>query len=199
MKKISTLYKKDPNDLSRVIDEVDPQNEWVFKKGIPTRQWDGTACMIKDGKLYKRYDVERSENTGQFKTPPEGSIECSPPDEITGQWLHWVPVTNQDTWHKEAFDNLTRLLITLTGKSISKGNNGTYELCGEEVQGNPENLKGHILIRHGVEILPPIEYTYDNLKEYFQDVNIEGLVFHEKGGDRMCKIRLSDFGIKRRN
>jgi hypothetical protein len=30
MKKISTLFKKDPNDLGRVINEVDPQNQWVI-------------------------------------------------------------------------------------------------------------------------------------------------------------------------
>lgn len=30
MKKISTLYKKDPNDLSRVINEIAPENQWVI-------------------------------------------------------------------------------------------------------------------------------------------------------------------------
>ena len=30
MKKISTLYKKDPNDLSRVINEIAPENKWVI-------------------------------------------------------------------------------------------------------------------------------------------------------------------------
>lgn len=29
MRKISTLYKKDPNDLGRVINEINPENEWV--------------------------------------------------------------------------------------------------------------------------------------------------------------------------
>ena len=35
MKKLSTLFKKDPNDLGRVINEVTPENEWVFTDGIP--------------------------------------------------------------------------------------------------------------------------------------------------------------------
>jgi len=30
MKKISTLFKKDPNDLGRVINEINPENQWVF-------------------------------------------------------------------------------------------------------------------------------------------------------------------------
>ena len=43
MKKMSTLYKKDPNDLGRVINEVNPENAWVFESGIPTRKYDGTS------------------------------------------------------------------------------------------------------------------------------------------------------------
>jgi hypothetical protein len=51
MKKLSTLYKKDPNDLGRVINEVNPENEWVFKSGIPTRKFDGTSCAIISGEV----------------------------------------------------------------------------------------------------------------------------------------------------
>ena len=41
MKKLSTLYKKDPNDLGRVINEINPENEWALTDGIPTRKFDG--------------------------------------------------------------------------------------------------------------------------------------------------------------
>ena len=67
MKKISTLYKKDPNDLGRVINEVNPENAWVFESGIPTRKYDGTSCAIINGKLYKRYDAKKDKKTGKFK------------------------------------------------------------------------------------------------------------------------------------
>ena len=30
MKKLSTLFKKDPNDLGRVINEVNPQKQWTL-------------------------------------------------------------------------------------------------------------------------------------------------------------------------
>ncbi|MBM7421578.1 hypothetical protein M2254_003130 [Chryseobacterium sp. BIGb0186] len=30
MKKISTLFKKDINNLARVVDEINPENKWVF-------------------------------------------------------------------------------------------------------------------------------------------------------------------------
>lgn len=41
MKKISTLFKKNPENLGLVIDEVNPQNQWVFDgEGIATRKYD---------------------------------------------------------------------------------------------------------------------------------------------------------------
>ena len=38
MKKMSTLFKKDPNDLGRVINEIDQKNDWVIKEGMGIRQ-----------------------------------------------------------------------------------------------------------------------------------------------------------------
>ena len=35
MKKISTLFKKDTNDLGRVINDMNPENQWVFDDWIP--------------------------------------------------------------------------------------------------------------------------------------------------------------------
>jgi hypothetical protein len=59
MKKISTLFKKDTNDLSKVVNEYNPENDWVFEtKSIPTRKWDGSACAIIDSQLHKRYDAK---------------------------------------------------------------------------------------------------------------------------------------------
>jgi hypothetical protein len=37
---------------------------------------------------------------------------------------------------------------------------------------------------------------FENLKTYLEVVDIEGIVFHHPDG-RMCKLRKSDFGIKR--
>lgn len=77
---------------------------------------------------------------------------------------------------------------------------GTYELCGERVQGNPEKLTGHQLIPHGQEVLfecTETTITFEWLKEYLTHHDIEGIVFHDTQSDKMCKIRKSDFGIKR--
>jgi len=186
MKKITTLYKKDPNNLSRVINEVDPENEWVFYQPSfvkPTQKFDGSACMIKDCILYKRYDAKKG------KQKPANGIPCQDEDPITGHHPYWVPCTfgsaeNKYFW--QAFDSLDSII------------EGTYELCGPKVKGNPEHLQRHKLIKHGSVVLDINDFSYEGLKTYLSDPknDIEGIVFHHKDG-RMCKIRKSDFGFKR--
>jgi hypothetical protein len=185
MKKISTLFKKDPNDLGRVINEIDPQNEWVFEPGVmPTRKYDGSACAIINGELYKRYDVKKG------KAVPEGAIPCQDPDGVTGHWPHWLKCDRnkpEDQWFFEGFDDREGF-----------AEDGTYELCGPKIQGNTESFSGNVLVKHGQHILHGLLYpmTFENLRNYLEFVNIEGIVFHHPDG-RMCKLRKSDFGLKR--
>lgn len=185
MKKISTLFKKDPNDLGRVIGEINPENQWVFEgNGIATRKFDGTACAIIEGKLYKRYDVKKG------RTIPINAIPCQDPDEITGHHPHWVLCSKEekaDQYFIEAFEVL------------ENKEDATYELCGEKVQGNPEKIKGHELIKHGSFVLNIPDLSFEGIKSYLMNTenDIEGVVFHHKTEARMCKIRKKDFGIKR--
>lgn len=195
MKKISTLYKKDPNDFGRVINEINPENAWVFESGIPTRKFDGTACAIINGELYKRYDVKHG------KKVPENAIPCQEPDEITGHHPHWIKCDRNDNsnkYHFEALDYMLKNTI-YTANFDPKKLDGTYEAIGEKLQGNPEHIVGHKLIKHGCEILPVSDFSFEGLKDYLsKDENdIEGIVFHDSKSDKMCKIRKCDFGIKR--
>lgn len=190
MKKISTLYKKNPNHLALVIDEIDPDNAWVFTDaGVKaTRKWDGTACAIIDGVYYKRYDVKKG------KSVPEGAIPCQDPDPITGHWPHWIKVEEFDTanrWHILGYNMST----VEHGAALP---DGTYELVGPGVQGNPEGLSHQLLVRHGDDDLDLTIAIYDfnMFHEFLANVNIEGIVFHHPDG-RMCKLRKSDYGIKR--
>lgn len=184
MKKIPTLFKKNPENLALVINEVDPQNQWVFDgEGVATRKFDGTAAAIINGVLYKRYDVKKG------KRVPDNAIPCQEPDPITGHWPHWIlcdPLRPEDKYFFEA----------LSGKGFME--DGTYELCGPKVQGNPEGLERHTLVKHGqYDLNLSMENSdFESLREYLSVVNIEGIVFHHADG-RMCKIRKSDFGIKR--
>lgn len=197
MKKLSTLFKKDPNDLGRVINEINPENEWVFEFGIPTRKFDGTACAIINGELYKRYDSKINKKTGKRKPIPEGAIPCQEADEITGHWPHWVKCNRDDNsnrWHFVGFDELMQTCVENQSVNVF---DDTYELCGEKIQGNPENIKGHKLIKHGSQILSIDDFSFEWIHMFLAAVDIEGIVFHHKTDDRMCKIRKSDFGIKR--
>jgi hypothetical protein len=182
MKKISTLFKKDPNDLSRVINEVNPENEWVIRgEGVATRKFDGTACAIIEGQIYKRYDVKRGRSVPPFAIP------CQDPDPITGHWPHWLLCQHdkpEDKFFIEGMENL------------EFKEDGTYELCGPKVQGNPEKFHRHELVKHGIEKIYFNEYGFEFIKKLLDELPYEGLVFHHPDG-RMCKIRKSDFGIKR--
>ena len=160
MKKMTTLYKKDPNDLGRVINEVNPENEWVFEVGtaIPTRKFDGTACAIINGELYKRYDAKIDKNTGKYKKPlPNNIIECCGADIDSGHHPHWMKCFRDnpaDKYHFIGFD------------SLKNKHDGTYELCGEKVQGNPENIIGHELIRHGSQRLNLEDFGFNSVRDY---------------------------------
>ena len=182
MKKIQTLFKKDPTNLGRVINELNNENEWVFYDGIPTRKFDGTACTIIEGELYKRFDLKKGRKL------PANSVPCQKLDSKSGHHPHWTRCNrddNSDKWHFAAFDCL-----------VNK-EDGTYELCGEKVQGNPEKINGHKLIRHGREILNITDFSFDGICQFLRVSKIEGIVFHNKKDSRMCKIRKSDFGIQR--
>ena len=179
MKKMTTLFMKDPQDLGRVIKQIDPENEWALTNGIATVKFDGTACAIINGELYKRYDAKRG------KKAPEGAIPCQEADEH-GHHPHWIKVTPQDKYYLEGFENLVDKL------------DGTYELCGPKINGNKERLYQHILLKHGLVQISLHGYAldYDGIRMFLENRDIEGIVFHEKNGDRMCKIRRRDFGFK---
>ena len=185
MIKMKTLFKKDKSQRC-VIDELDPENAWVLTHGIASRKYDGTACAIIDGQLYRRFDLKKG------RTLPPNSIPCQEADEFTGHHPHWTKCERSDNvnkWHFVAFDSMDDI------------QDGTYELCGEKVQGNPENIQGHQLIPHGADILDIdlSSLSFDSLRAYLTIANIEGIVFKHKEDGRMCKLRKSDFGIKRRS
>lgn len=183
MKKMTTLFKKDPKDLGRVINEINEENRWVLnREGIATRKFDGSACAIINGELYKRYDAKKG------KKAPEGAIPCQEPDEITGHHPHWVKCDKNnpaDKYFIEAFNN----------RDWKK--EATYELCGEKINANPEKLVGHHLIEHGSVTFNIKDFSFDAIKLFLEQNDIEGIVFHHLDDDRMCKIRKSDFGLKR--
>lgn len=188
MRKIISLFQRNYETDRRVRDEIVPGAEWVIAgEGVATRKFDGTCCMIRDGKLFKRYDAKRG------KTPPANFEPAQDYDEQSGHMPGWIPVGEgpEDKWHREALE-----LDSVFGLW-----DGTFELIGPKIQGNPEKAPVHTLVPHGKDTLegdaePP--RNFEGLKEYFEIHDLEGIVWHHPDG-RMVKIKAKDFGIKRRS
>jgi hypothetical protein len=181
MQKIISLFQRNYDGDRLVRDDVVPGAEWVFAgEGIATRKFDGTCCMVRDGKLYKRYDAK------QGKTPPAGFEPAQEPDPVTGHHPGWVPVGDgpEDRWFREAFG------------AEEFPSDGTYELVGPKVQGNPEQFASHTLVLHGGYRLPDAPRTFASIRAYLASHDMEGIVWHHPDG-RMVKIKAKDFGIKR--
>ena len=187
MKKIPTIFARDwQGDRSRVLDIRNPDCQWVFDgEGIATRKLDGTCCLVDGGDLYKRREVKAG------KLPPDNFMLVEH-DKETDKRVGWVPVGDgkEDQYYREAWVALDKQL------------DGTYELIGPKVQGNPEKVATHQLIRHG-DGMAGYLYGFDTPTRNFQDIranlaglDIEGIVFRHPDG-RMGKIKLRDFGWKR--
>jgi hypothetical protein len=186
MRKIATLFQRNYETDRLVRDEVVPGAEWVLAgEGVATRKFDGTCCLVRGGRLYKRYDAQ------QGKTPPAGFEPTQEPDPETGHWPGWVLVGEgpEDRWHREAL------------AAISELTDGTYVLCGPKIQGNPDNFADHILVPHGQEVLADCPHEFTALRDDLVARNIEGVVWHHPDG-RMVKLKKRDFiksGPKRRS
>ena len=189
MKKIQSVFERNwGGDRSRVTSKLTATCEWVMRgEGIPTRKWDGTACLVRSNLLFKRYDAKKG------RTPPPGFEPAQDaPDEVTGHFPGWVPVGDgpDDAWHREAWMH--------SGYALP---DRTYELIGPKVGGNPEHVECHVLIPHGRDVLTigwfPSKSEadlFDNLYSYLMLAQIEGIVFHHPDG-RMAKIKRRDLGL----
>ncbi len=185
MKKTISLFQRNYDGDRLVRDEIIPGAEWVVAgEGVATRKYDGTCCMVRGGVLYRRYDAKAG------KTPPAGFEPAQPEaDANTRHWPGWLPVGDgpDDARHREG-------LAHYLGYAAIE--DGTYELCGPKVQGNPERKPVHMLIRHGSEVLNDFPRDFNAIRGYLATHDIEGVVWHHDDG-RMVKIKGKDFGLQR--
>ena len=167
-------------------------------------KWDGSCCMIADGNLFKRYDA----NVKKGRKVPLGSISCQDkPDPVTGHFPCWVKVdlgnpAPEDKWFAKAYyryleDNKVKVNVTTldgTENIVEPTMCGTYEAVGKHFNGNPYDFGIDTLIPHGkLEISVP--RTYDGIREYLRNRNMEGIIFW-KDGIPQCIIKRSDFGFE---
>lgn len=182
MQKIISVFQRNYETDRLIRDEVVPGAEWVLAgEGRATQKYDGTCCMVRDGRLYKRYEVKKGKN------PPPNFEPASEVDPNTGKQQGWVPVGDgpEDRWHREAWE-----------ADPAKLPDGTYELVGPKVQGNAEGFQSHRLLPHGDNVLEGIPRDFEGIKKWLSGHAVEGIVFwHEDG--RMAKVKAKDYGLKR--
>ncbi len=205
MKKIPSVFIRDMK-TKLLTEEVNPECQWVLDgEGIATKKFDGMACMIKDGVIYKRYDAKHG------KTPPDGFIPCQEPDTVTGHWPGWVEC-DVDDFDSSSYD--ARIAEAYCG-TIDIFNDdwedGTYELCGPKVNTNREGLSKHELIKHGsvvyhedsccfnadqtdLSITKMKNRSLSFIKNFLGKIGSknEGIVYHHPDG-RMAKVKYKDF------
>lgn len=192
MKKIPTIFKRNPDNMSELLNEPHPDCQWVFDgEGVATQKYDGTCVMIKDGMYYKRREVK------EWQNEPGGFVQ-EDFDENTGKRFGWILVDRdekENRWHMEAYEDYLGFdAYEIQGRKIF---DGTYELVGEKINNNPEKINGHILIDHAqADKFPDAPRSFGGLASWLADKDIEGLVWHHPDG-RMAKIKKRDFAMKR--
>jgi hypothetical protein len=180
MKKIPTLFVRNPDDRKHVLNEVTPGCEWVLAgEGVATRKYDGTCMMHRDGEWFARREVKPGK-----QEPP--NFEAVDHDETTGKSVGWEPAS-QSGWEK---------YLREAGAFDLGWDDGTYELVGPKVNGNPERMTGHILVPHGKAPLEGLPRDFEALRQEFTEgewpAHWEGIVWHHPDG-RMVKLKRRDF------
>jgi uncharacterized protein DUF5565 len=176
VKKIPTVFVRDLK-THKVIDEVVPGCEWVLAgEGTATRKYDGTCVRFDGSEWWARREVKPG------KAAPERFVSEGY-DENTGKTVGWIPAEDSDFWP----------LMVEAGALAYEFKEGTYELIGPKVNGNPEGRDTHELIPHGEFVIGDAPRTYDSLREYLtHDFPFEGIVWHHEDG-RMAKLKVRDF------
>jgi len=189
VKKIPTLFKRNPDDMRFVLDEVTPGCEWVLnEEGVATRKHDGTCVALDDaGKWWARREVKAG------KRPPL-NFQTVETDETTGKTVGWEPI-EQSPFHKYFLEAVEPLedFGRLTKSALEPG---TFELVGPKINGNPERVGRHRLERHdSAEQISGLLLSYHGLAQCLQILakdNWEGIVWHHPDG-RMAKLKAKDF------
>lgn len=231
MKKIYPVFVHglDENGMpAQIADVPNPLTSWVFEtnedgsyQGVATKMYDGLACYVNArGQLFKKVVIPPG------KTPPTNFLPAEPfrvPSQVefgkkmpqftgrtidrVGEWNGWVPVTQADVLHTEAWQIAMNSHEYTPGVGNTRRGTlrmGTYELIGPEVKGNPEDVFAHTLVKHGDVQYPHCPRDFYGLKDFIDDMGIHGIMFHRSPGsapgiNEMAKVTHADFGLIRRS
>jgi hypothetical protein len=177
MQKIPTVFRRDPLDMRHVLDEVNPECQWVLDgEGIPRRLHDGSTVMY-DGSYW------------WFEVILDG-------DSVGPAWIRTYPEHPLAAALVEAIEVEQKI----EDEPVQPG---TFELAGPSINDNPERHHTHVLFRHdtaeplgsGIGRRGCRSRSFEALREslWFLDrIRIAGVVFCHPDG-RMAKLAGRDF------
>lgn len=183
MKKIPTLFYRDPNQLNWVSQDINPEAEWVLSQRsqcVATLKKDGANVQVVVGPiavtLHKRRNPSRREKQ-------------------EGMHPRYVPCNRNDPADKHLF-------AALDATDFSDWQEGKHscEALGPKIQGGVESDTPELYPFEDDPdfVTDPIyegmtpEEAWFALEEFFETREIEGIVWHHNDG-RMAKIKRRDF------
>jgi len=188
MKKIQTIFDRNWEEDRKCIDKLIVDAEDLYDC-FATEKIDGTniRVTIRSGKVMR---VEKRRNPSK-QQKAEGIVEPWYVDASRQE--------NQDKWIFDAVDS--------TDFSEIKDGEWSAEAFGENIQGNPLQLKGNqVFVFSCKEQLKKITFktrptSFQELKAHLKElksffnpeVGIEGIVWHNLHYDDMYKIKVKDF------
>jgi hypothetical protein len=201
VRKIPTLFVRDwDGDRRYVLPQVTPGCEWVvngeckptrFGNG-PTRKYDGTCVMLA---TVSGWWARREVKPDKIAPPGFVALETDPE---SGKTAGWEPLEQSGfaRWHAEALADPYGVADFWPTREPVPGQ--TYELIGPRINGNPEKVDHHVLIRHGYmaseeqDLVRDLPLNFDGLAAWLHAHDWEGIVWHHDDG-RMTKIKRRDF------
>jgi hypothetical protein len=180
MEKIPTLFLRNPNNMQLVTHEVNPDAAWVLEgHGIPTVKKDGTniRVTIENGQcvhVEKRRNPTRAEKAAGAEP---GYIDASRNDPADKHIFASVDATNFTNYIDGAW---------------------SCEALGPKIQGGiesnvprlyPFSIEPEYILQAGLR-------TFERIRDYLVEHEIEGIVWHDGPNNRYAKIKRRDFGLQ---
>ena len=141
MIKIACLFERDFAGKKPVLlRTVTPGCGWVLEgEGAATRKRDGTACLVRGGKLFKRFNVKKRAKETRRRLEPSPVFHPPIPSPDTGPTGWRLQGTPDERWHMDAWLGF-RTEYLFPGEERAQRRNsevhgdGTYELLWFEAQ-----------------------------------------------------------------
>lgn len=180
MEKIPTLFLRNPDNMTLVTQEVNPDAAWVLEGyGTPTVKKDGTniRVTVQSGQcihVEKRRNPTREEKATGVEP---GYVDASRDNPSDKHIFSAVDATRFHDWPDGAW---------------------SCEALGPKIQGGAD---GSVPWLYNFSVEP--EYilvqdirTFKDIQEYLAEHEIEGIVWHDRVHNRFAKIKRKDFGLK---